>query len=257
MRRSTKRRWRVPESMMVSLAVLCMAGGLLAQSRPATQPATAPAQEAKAAGMSFLQLLMSGGWFMVPIGVTSLIGLALIMERSLALRQSKIAPRGFMQGLRAAGSDPAKAMQYCRAQANPMARVMLAGLRKLPHGSASVEKAMEDAGGNEIHRLRRNLRLLYGVSAVAPMLGLLGTVWGMIEAFRVTAAHHGLGKPELLATGIYQALVTTLAGLMVAIPVLMFYYYFTGKIEQAVAELNDASGEFMEQFVEEKKEVDA
>ena len=196
--------------------------------------------------MSFLELLIKGGWFMLPIGVASLIGLALILERSLALRRSRIMPRVFMSGLRAVADDPQRALEYCRQHACPIARIMAAGLRKLPHGQAAAEKAMEDAGANEVHRLRRNLRMLYGVSAVAPMMGLLGTVWGMIDAFRVASTARGLGKPELLATGIYVALVTTLAGLMVAIPVLMFYYYFAGKVEQAIADLNDAASQFVE-----------
>ena len=129
---------------------------------------------------------------------------------------------------------------------------MAAGLRKLPQGHAAVERAIEDQGGAEVHKLRRNMRLLYGVSVVAPLMGLLGTVWGMIEAFRVTSSQQGLGKPELLAKGIYEALVCTMAGLMVAIPVLMLYYFFASKIERYVAEMNDVSLEFTDHFLEEK-----
>src|SRR5439155_20071546 len=119
-----------------------------------------------------------------------------------------------------------------------------------PRGQAAVEKALEDAGAIEIQKVRRNLRMLYGISVVAPMMGLLGTVWGMIDAFRVTSAARGLGRPEMLAKGIYEALVATLAGLMVAIPVLVFYYYFVSKIERIVGEMNEISMAAVEHFVE-------
>jgi biopolymer transport protein ExbB len=212
-------------------------------------PGTQPAEEG--GSMNFLQLLLRGGVFMIPIGIASLFGVALIIERALALRRARIVPRHFMDDLKAAGTNRAEALAYCRVDPSPIARIMSAGLRKLPHGAAATEKAIEDAGDNELHKLRRNMRMLYGVAAVAPMMGILGTVWGLIEAFRVATAHRGLGQPELLATGIYEALVTTLAGLMVAIPVLMFYYYFSGKIEQVVVDMNDASAEFVEHFLEE------
>jgi biopolymer transport protein ExbB len=127
----------------------------------------------------------------------------------------------------------------------PIARIALAGLRKLPRGPEAVEGAVEDAGAHEISKLRRNLRLLYGVGAVAPMLGLLGTVWGMITAFQV-ASVQGLGKAEHLATGIYEALVTTFAGLLVAIPTVIFYYYFLSKIDALVHDMNELSIEFVE-----------
>jgi biopolymer transport protein ExbB len=87
--------------------------------------------------------------------------------------------------------------------------------------------------------------MLYGVAYVSPMLGLLGTVWGMIEAFQA-AALQGLGQAEKLAEGIYNALVTTFAGLMIAIPVLIFYFYFQSKIESIIAEMNDVSIRILE-----------
>lgn len=222
-----------------------------AEPAPAQQPAQSQAQPAHS--QSFLQLLMKGGWFMLPIAAASLIGLALILERSMALRRSRIVPRRFMAGLKRLGADREGALAYCAMSRSPIARVITAGLRKLNDGHAATEKALEDAGAAEVHKLRRNLRMLYGVSVVAPMMGLLGTVWGMIRAFRATTEQQALGRPDILATGIYEALVTTLAGLMVAIPVLLFYYYFSGRIEAAVSDLNDAANEFVERFVDTRK----
>lgn len=240
------KRLRIP-GWMITAAMVGLGGNLLLAQSPASATQPAPAE----AEMTFLQLLVKGGWFMVPIAITSLIGLALILERFVALRRGRIIPPRFMRALKSFDNSDA-ALAYCREHDSPIARVVAVGLRKLPQGIESVEQAIEDAGANEVHKLRKNLRMLYGVSAVAPMLGLLGTVWGMIEAFRVTSAAKGLGKPELLAKGIYEALVTTLAGLLVAIPVLMFYYYFVGKIERTITELNDASEDFVEHFAESK-----
>ena len=232
-------------SLFVVALLVC---GATLMAQPTTAPATAVQEK-----MSFLQLLLKGGWFMVPIAATSLVGVALVIERLLALRRRRIIPPRFMRGLLSLAPARTVALDYCRNNESPLARIVAAGLRKLPAGEAPAERAMEDAGAIEVHRLRKHLRMMYGVSVVAPMLGLLGTVSGMIEAFRVTTTERGLGRPELLATGIYEALVTTMAGLVVAIPVLMFYYYFVSKVENFVAEFNDASARFFDAFVHRAK----
>jgi biopolymer transport protein ExbB len=250
-----------PILQIIACAVMAACGIQLADLAHAqtTRPA-APATQSAARtpdnpdDLSFLQLLTKGGWFMVPIGVASMIGMALILERAVALRRGKIVPRRFMRDLKRIAPEGAEnretALRYCRDNPSPISRVVAAGLRKLPQGQAAVERAIEDTGANEVQKLRRNMRMMYGVSVVTPMLGLLGTVWGMISAFRVTSSAQGLGKPELLARGIYEALVCTLAALMVAIPILMIYYYFVAKIERHVAELNERSLEFTDHFLD-------
>ena len=199
--------------------------------------------------LSLLELLGKGQWFMLPIGLCSLMGLALIVERLVALRRRAAIPDGFIDGLETAlntGEPRKNGLAYCRANPSPIARITAAGLRKLPKGEETAEQAIENAGAGEVAKLRRNLRMLYGISAVAPMLGLLGTVWGMIEAFQVTS-QIGMGqRTQELASGIYEALVTTFAGLGIAIPCLIFYYYFQGKIDRIVTEMDDASLYLME-----------
>src|SRR5258705_1419241 len=231
-----------------------LAAAANAQTRPAAPTTQTAEVRTHRPDISFLQLVAKGGWFMAPIGVASLIGFALILERSVALRRNKIIPRRFMRDLKriapGGSEDREAALRYCREHPSPIARVMAAGLRKLPQGHAVVERAVEDTGANEVQKLRRNMRMMYGVTVVTPMLGLLGTVWGMIDAFRVTASASGLGKPELLAKGIYEALVCTLAALMVAIPILMIYYYFIAKIERLVGEMNEHSIDFADHFLE-------
>lgn len=259
---------KVPIWLIVSVVVIVVGGPMLAQE--AGKAAPVAGDDAVAAGddktekvttpeMSFLELLEAGGLqFMIPIGLCSLLGVTIIIERSISLRRRAIMPRNFMPGLKSVfrhdGGDRSAGLDYCHADGSPIARVVAAAIRKLHKPQETVERAIEDAGGIEVLRLRRYLRLLYGVSAVAPMIGLLGTVWGMIKAFQV-AAVAGLGKAGLLAEGIYIALVTTLAGLVVAIPVLMFYYYFQGKIDDVVHEMNDVTMDFLDHYVTEESYV--
>lgn len=258
---SSRVRSGVRIGVMTALLFGAVWWGVALGQQPA-QPASAPAPAAdgqaaeptvvQAPKMTMLELFMRGGPFMIPIGICSLAGLAVIIERVLALRQKKIIPPRFLDGLRATfrgGADEREAgLHYCRSQNNPVARVLAAGIGKLHRGEEAVEQAIEDAGANEVAKLRRNLRLLYGISAVAPMLGLLGTVSGMITAFQITSVIVGPEKSLQLAKGIYEALVTTYAGLLVAIPVLIAYYYFQGKIERLVAVMNDMSMEFVEHY---------
>ena len=244
----------VPVWLVVAAVVLVVGVGLChAQADPeGAGQGGRKIEEKSTPRMTFLELLEKGGLqFMIPIGVCSLIGLTIIIERLFALRKSAIMPRSFMPGLKGVfdghDRDPQAGLDYCNSQRSPLSRVVAAGIRKLHKSEEAVERAVEDAGAIEVDKLRRNMHLLFGVSAVAPMLGLLGTVWGMIEAFQV-ASIAGLGKASKLATGIYQALVTTFAGLVVAIPVLILYYYFLGKIDQMVHQMNDVTMEFVDLY---------
>lgn len=234
--------------LIAALAVAVVGVACFGQAGVETQPTTRPDAEK----MTLFELLLMGRWFMVPIGLCSLLGLAIVIERLVALRHSVVVPRGFLDGLkrvfRDTRHDRAKGLEFCRQWDCPIGRVIAAGIARFNRGRETVERAMEDAGAAEIQKLRRHLQMLFGVAGASPMLGLLGTVWGMIEAFQ-TASVKGLGQAEHLATGIYKALVTTFAGLVVAIPALMFYYYFRGKIEQIVSGLNEVSIEFAEHYL--------
>src|SRR4051812_8432359 len=245
-------------SLLLFLILLLLSNFALAQSRP-TPPPREPATGATTvvthpSDITFLQLLLKGGWIMVPIGIASMIGLGLILERTVALRRSNIIPRRFLRDLKKIAPQGAEnreaALRYCREHPSPISRIVAAGLRKLPQGPDAVERAVEDSGGVEVQKLRHNMRMMYGLTVITPMLGLLGTVSGMIEAFRITASAEGLGKAELLAKGIYEALVCTYAGLLVAIPILLVYYFFIRKIERYVAEMNELSIDFADHFLD-------
>ena len=269
------RKWprMVPQWMVISLLVAAAGTYCAAQADKSAPPVEAPGKAAPApaapgggpaaqpkaedsTSMTMLELFSRGGVFMFPLAACSLVGLALIIERLVSLRKNKIIPPRFLEHLKGSftpgSGDRSTGLNCCRANGSPLARVLAAGIGKMHKDEETVEQAIEDAGANEISKLKRNLRGLSAVAAIAPLLGLLGTVSGMIKAFQV-ASVKGLGKASLLAQGIYEALVTTYAGLLIAIPVMVFYYYFLGRIDRFVSEMNDLSIEFVEHYVTSKQ----
>jgi biopolymer transport protein ExbB len=193
---------------------------------------------------SFLDIVVSGGPLMIPIALCSVIALAYMIERSLRMSGRRLGTRGFgdqlVQTVRDGGA--VAGLELCRAAATAQARILAAGLL---HSSADWqrrEKAVEDAGAREIDRLSANLRPLVVISMIAPLLGLLGTVWGMIDAFANIALADGLGNPEMLAAGISQAHVTTAAGLAVAIPTHAAYYWFRSRVDRFAHATEDLYG---------------
>ena len=218
-------------------------------SGDASGPTTAPVTEK----VTLLEMFRAGGIFMYPLALSSVLAVAIILERFIALRRSRVNPRRFLPGLRAVYRDPIDdreaAIAYARRDDSSLARMVSAGVRRMPMGHAAVEKAIEDAGANEAVKLRRNLRMLYAIGSVATLLGLIGTISGMIQAFQV-ASGGGMGKTELLSKGIYEAMVCTFGGLAVAIVTTIFYYYFVGRIERLVSDMNDELDAFAEHYLE-------
>lgn len=194
-----------------------------------------PTQAATSGVMpSFWDLIVSGGPLMWPLGLCSVIALAYVVERFVRLRAGVIGTEAFgarvVDAPRASGA--AAGLQLARSEATPLARILSAQLELADRSTAEREKRVEDLATVEVKRLSANLRPLMIVYVVAPLLGLLGTVWGLIEAFATVAVKNGLGRPELLANGVYQALVTTAAGLTIAIPAVVAYYHFKGRLER-------------------------
>jgi len=183
---------------------------------------------------SVFDLLKSGGPLMIPIALCSIIAVAFATERWVRLRSGYLGSTTFARSVVAAVQDEGvdSALALCERKKSPLARILAAGLRRASQPFMEREKAVEDIASIEVKRLGQNLRPLLLVWLIAPLLGLLGTVWGMIEAFSNIALQEGLGRPELLAAGIYQALTTTAAGLAVAIPAVVAHHVFKGKIER-------------------------
>ncbi len=198
---------------------------------PSSATVAAPAQ----AGLdSVFDMVIGGGPIMIPIALCSVIALAYTVERWLRLRASALGTNGFggelLMAVKEGGAE--RGLALCAERDQPLARVVRAALVAWSAPFLEREKAVEDAGAREVRRLSANLKPLVAIGMIAPLLGLLGTVWGMILAFSTIAVQDGLGKPEVLASGISQALITTAAGLTIAIPTQAAYYYLKGRIER-------------------------
>jgi len=215
------------------------------------------AQAEDAAVGSVLDLAVKGGPMMIPIGLCSLVVVAVVLERASVLRRSRVAPAGFSKRLaqalgegRPGAAARAEAAKLCRKADHGAARVALAGIDKLGHRPGVIEKHLAAAGEDEIYRMRRRLRALSVIAAIAPLLGLTGTIFGMIEAFQTVAtSEEALGKAGRLAGGIYEAMITTAAGLLVAIPTLVCYHWLTGRVEALTRELDRLAVWFVEAYV--------
>ena len=220
------------------------------------------AQAEGAAVGSVLDMAVKGGPMMIPIGLCSLVVVAVVFERASVLRRSRVAPAGFSKkvesalgGARPSGTARSEAAKLCRKAEHGAARVVLAGIDKLGHRPEVVEKHLAAAGEDEVYRMRRRLRALSVIAAIAPLLGLTGTIFGMIEAFQTVAtSEDALGKAGRLAGGIYEAMITTAAGLLVAIPTLVCYHWLSGRVEALTRELDRLAVWFVETYVLEPAE---
>ena len=185
-----------------------------------------------------LDLIVAGGWLMVLIMLSSILVLAICIERLYTLNARKIAPPHLLatvwKQLKRGELDAAK-LRNLR-QSSPLGRILAAGLGNAYHGREVMKESIQEAASHVVHDLERYLNTLGTIAAVAPLLGLLGTVVGMIEVFAEIMAQ-GTGNASALAGGISQALITTAAGLTVAIPALVMHRYFVGRIDGIVIEL--------------------
>lgn len=184
------------------------------------------------------ELLRSGGPVMIPIGLCSLVGLAVLIERAVALRRRRIVlPEvvGVVETLEA-GADFSVAYAILGRNPGPFAGVVRAGLDHAGAEWTIIRDAMQEAGRQEAVQLTRNLNVLETVAAVAPLLGLLGTVTGMIRLFNAMAAQ-GIGQAQYLSSGIAEAMITTAAGLIIGIPALVAHNWLRGRAEAIIHEL--------------------
>ena len=198
--------------------------------------------------MDPIAIMEQGGILMWPIFVCSLIALAIVLEKFVSLRRADIDTREFMDTMRQVlrQNRTQEAVEICDQTDAPVARIMKAGILKHNRPKEDIREAIEDAGRFEIPRLERYLSGLATCATVAPMLGLLGTVQGMIKAFAKIQNMRGQVNPSDLAEGIGNALLTTAAGLAVAIPVVIFYNYFLSRVEGMIVEMEASSSELID-----------
>lgn len=203
-----------------------------------TPPEAPPAKKAILPEMNVLDLLHAGGKVMYPIGIMGLISITFVIERLIGTRRNKVLPKKLARELtdlssRAADLDPREVYKACQKYPCAASNVFRAMLLKIGRPHAEVDAAVEAARDREGTQLFNNVRWLYLAVSVAPMLGLLGTVWGMIEIFHKTAASQIVqgNRTQDLAGGIYVALVATFGGLAVAIPSAFAAHYFESRIQ--------------------------
>ncbi len=194
-------------------------------------------------------IVRSGGLLMIPLGACSLILLAFVFERAINLRHGRVIPRPFvrrfLEQMRGGELDRRQALILCEESGSPVAEVFTGAVRKWGRPAVEVEQAIIDAGERVTSSLRRYFRVLNAIATISPLLGLLGTVVGMIRAFNAIATSDALGRPELLATGISQALLTTAAGLSIAIPALIFYLFFASRVDRLIMDIDGLGQELV------------
>ncbi len=201
---------------------------------------------------SFVELFVKGGGVMYPLLAMSLLSLVFIIERLFVLRKAKINVNEFLAKLRKSlivNRSIRDAVKVCEQYQGPVASIMKAGLLKHGQPREDIEKTIENAALYEMGRLERGLVVIATVANVAPLLGFLGTVWGMIKSFDALA-EAGLSNPGLVAAGISEALITTAGGLAVAIPAQLFYNYFMSRINKFVRDIETSTNMLLETFGE-------
>jgi len=219
------------------------AGTSLAKEDSGGGKTAAPGEAEEAAGILWLyQRVAQGGLLMIPLAVCSLVVIALAAERLIALRRGRVIPRPFVRRFTECMEDGQlsyeEAAAICDEFDCPVAEVFHAAVKRWGRPVLEVEQAVMDAGDRVADSLRRFLRVFHAISNVAPLLGLLGTVLGMIQAFETMASQQAVGRPELLASGISVALMTTAGGLTVAIPAYLAYIYFTSRADRYLGDID-------------------
>ena len=202
-----------------------------------------------------VKLFADGGWAMWPLLVLLIIGIAVAIERLITLSRAAIDAEEFFKELEGAleGGGPDQAAQLCSETRGPIASVIHAGLLRMHRGIDHVEKALDNYGAVEVAFLERGMVWLSTVANLAPMIGFLGTVSGMINAFQAIKTA-GDVEPSMVAGGISEALITTAAGLIVGIIIQFCYNFFANRIDKIIADMTEQTAAFVDLLVEREHE---
>lgn len=196
---------------------------------------------------SMWEMILAGRYMMIPITLASLVGLAVIIERFIVINRQRIIAPEIAQAVEtlSASEDLKVAYAICERRPGPFANIVRAGLDHADNDWTVIRDVLQEAGRQEATRLTRRLGVLETVAAVSPLLGLLGTVLGMIRVFAAVSAA-GLGNPETLSAGISEAMVTTAAGLIIGIPALVAYNWLNGRADRIIFELEFYSSKVLD-----------
>ena len=198
--------------------------------------------------ITVMELLFKGGIMMIPILVLFVITIYILIEKILIINRESKSPKGFTDEIisRVKNDDINGAILVCNDTNNPVSRMILKGLNKLNTSLKNIESSIENVGKIEIYNLEKNLNLLATISGAAPMIGFLGTVTGMIQAFISIAEEEGAVSPKLLSSCIYEAMLTTAAGLFVGIVAYLSYNYLGSRVEKLIHKMEYTTIEFIE-----------
>lgn len=198
------------------------------------------------ANRNLLTILRDGGFMMIPLLACSFILMVFTFERLITLRTDRVIPgpfvKRFLHQLDEGQLDRDEALLVCEENGSPVAKIFAAAARKWGRPGVEVEQALIDAGERAAGEFRRHLRAFSGIATISPLLGLLGTVFGIIRAFSDMAGPEAGGRMETLSKGISEALFCTALGLLVAIPAMILHLYFVGRVDRLVIQI-DAYGQ--------------
>lgn len=198
--------------------------------------------------MNLLSILAKGGWLMIPIALFSMVAIGIFIERLMVLRKSEINFNAFLLKLRQqiVNKDIQGALNLCANTESPIARIMETGIKKHTQTREEIKDSIESAGRAEIYQLEKGFGTLATIAGAAPLTGFLGTVTGMIRAFMRIQELGGNVNATVLAGGIWEALITTAAGLFVGILTLLAYNYLVSKVQRFVFQLEVSSSNLLE-----------
>ncbi len=249
----------IPSAVAVAQTPRAWAGSVDAPREPVRVAAVPPAADAPTEDSgdiiptgNLLATIRQGGVLMIPLLGCSFALVVFGIERSVNLRTNAVVPgifvERFLSQLRERALDRHKALEACDANGSPAARVFAATVRRWGRPAVEIEQAAIDAGERELNHLRRYRRVFNGVATISPLLGLLGTVFGLIRSFNSVAAAGAMGRPDLLAGGFGEALVTTAMGLLVAIPAMVLHAYFTSRADRLAMRLDEVCQQVIDEI---------
>jgi biopolymer transport protein ExbB len=218
---------------------------LLQQVDPATADT---AQAAASQATSLLDVLVLGGWVMIPLVLLSVLTIYLFVERWITIREASSNPDAITDRVReyVRNGDVDGAITYCERKDVPITRILQQGLERLGRPISEIQDAVQAAGKHESFELEKRTNLLASIAGIAPMLGFFGTVVGMIRAFQDIQNLQGNVNPSVLAGGIWEALVTTAAGLLVGILALFSYNFLIGRIRRLTNDMERSATDFID-----------
>jgi biopolymer transport protein ExbB len=205
-----------------------------------------------------LDLYLKGGFAMHPMLILSIMAIAIAVERFVYLKRAKMDAGVFMESINGFVTRNAldEAYKYCEATSVPISRIIKAGLKNQRRGRSEVIRSIEDAGALEVAQLEKGLLILQTISKIAPLIGLFGTVTGMIQSFQAMGGAGG-ENPRMVAAGIGEALIATAGGLVVAIPAYFLSFYFINEVNKFLLDMQKSSIQFLDVLAEHEEKMAA